>query len=38
MMVALDLLIMVFALCFFFYRASQDADAEDRRPALLTPR
>jgi putative membrane protein len=40
MMVALDLLIMVFALCFFFLRASQDADAEDRRQreALLTPR
>jgi cytochrome c oxidase assembly factor CtaG len=40
MMVALDLLIMVFALCFFFFRASQDADAEDRRrrEALLTPR
>jgi putative membrane protein len=40
MMVAVDLLIMVFALCFFFYRASQDADAEDRRQreALLTPR
>src|ERR671910_193178 len=31
MMVVVDLLIMVFALCFFFYRASQDADAEDRR-------
>ena len=40
MMVVVDLLIMVFALCFFFYRASQDADAEDRRQreALLTPR
>jgi cytochrome c oxidase assembly factor CtaG len=40
MMVAVDLLIMAFALCFFFYRASQDADAEDRRQreALLTPR
>jgi putative membrane protein len=40
MMVCVDLLIMVFALCFFFYRASQDADAEDRRQreALLTPR
>jgi cytochrome c oxidase assembly factor CtaG len=39
-MVALDLLIMVFALCFFFFRASQDADAEDRRrrDALLTSR
>jgi cytochrome c oxidase assembly factor CtaG len=40
MMVTVDLLIMVFALCFFFYRASQDADAEDRRQreALLTSR
>jgi putative membrane protein len=40
MMVTLDLLIMVFALCFFFLRASQDADAEDRRrrEALLTSR
>jgi cytochrome c oxidase assembly factor CtaG len=40
MMVAVDLLIMVFALCFFFLRASQDADAEDRRQTeiLLTPR
>ena len=39
MMVSLDLLIMVFALCFFFYRASQDADREERREreALLTP-
>jgi cytochrome c oxidase assembly factor CtaG len=38
MMVSLDLLIMVFALCFFFYRASQDADREERREreALLT--
>jgi putative copper resistance protein D len=40
MMVVTDLLIMVFALCFFFLRASQDADADDRRQreALLTPR
>jgi cytochrome c oxidase assembly factor CtaG len=39
MMVSLDLLIMVFALCFFFYRAAQDADREERREreALLTP-
>jgi cytochrome c oxidase assembly factor CtaG len=38
MMVALDLLIMVFALCFFFFRAAQDADREERREreALLT--
>jgi putative membrane protein len=40
MMVTVDLLIMVFALCYFFFRASQDADAEDRRQreALLTSR
>jgi putative membrane protein len=39
MMVSLDLLIMVFALCFFFYRAAQDAEREERREreALLTP-
>jgi hypothetical protein len=39
MMVSVDLLIMVFALCFFFYRASEDADREERREreALLTP-
>ncbi len=39
-MVGVDLLVMVFALCFFFLRASQDADAEDRRQreVLLTPR
>jgi cytochrome c oxidase assembly factor CtaG len=39
MMVSVDLLIMVFALCFFFYRAAQDADREERREreALLTP-
>jgi putative membrane protein len=38
LMVSLDLLIMVFALCFFFYRAAQDADREERREreALLT--
>jgi putative membrane protein len=38
MMVSLDLMIMVFALCFFFYRAAQDADREERREreALLT--
>jgi cytochrome c oxidase assembly factor CtaG len=39
MMVSVDLAIMVFALCFFFYRAAQDADREERREreALLTP-
>ena len=38
MMVVLDLLIMAFALCFFFFRAAQDADREERREreALLT--
>jgi putative membrane protein len=38
MMVSLDLLIMVFALCFFFYKASQEADREEQREreALLT--
>jgi cytochrome c oxidase assembly factor CtaG len=38
MMVTVDILIMVFALCFFFYRASQDADREEEREreALLT--
>jgi cytochrome c oxidase assembly factor CtaG len=38
MMVSVDLFIMVFALCFFFYRAAQDADREERREreALLT--
>jgi cytochrome c oxidase assembly factor CtaG len=36
MMVSLDLLIMVFVLCFFFLRASQDADREPERAATLT--
>jgi cytochrome c oxidase assembly factor CtaG len=36
MMVTLDILIMVFALCFFFYRASQQADRDEQREALLT--
>jgi cytochrome c oxidase assembly factor CtaG len=38
MMVTVDILIMVFALCFFFFRAAQDADREERREreALLT--
>jgi cytochrome c oxidase assembly factor CtaG len=40
MMVVLDLLIMVFALCYFFLRASQEADRDERRERepLLTPR
>jgi cytochrome c oxidase assembly factor CtaG len=39
MMVVVDLLIMVFALCFFFLRAAQEADREEarEREALLTP-
>jgi putative membrane protein len=39
MMVSVDLFIMVFALCFFFWRAAQDAEREERRQreALLTP-
>ena len=37
MMVTLDILVMVFALCFFFLRASQDAEESDQRaPALTT--
>ena len=38
MMVSLDILIMVFALCFFFCRAAQDADRDEQREreALLT--
>ena len=38
MMVTVDILIMVFALCFFFFRAAQDADREEQREreALLT--
>jgi putative membrane protein len=38
MMVSLDLLIMVFALCFFFFKASQEADRDEQREreALLT--
>jgi putative membrane protein len=40
MMVTLDILIMVFALCFFFLRASQQADRDEQRErdALLTSR
>jgi putative membrane protein len=38
MMVIVDLLIMAFALCFFFLRAAQDAEREERRDAALTPR
>ena len=36
LMITVDILIMVFALCFFFLRAAQDADREERRQALLT--
>jgi putative membrane protein len=38
MMVTLDILMMVFALCFFFLRSAQDADREEQREALLTSR
>jgi hypothetical protein len=37
-MVTLDILVMVFALCFFFLRASQDAEEHDHAPALTTSR
>jgi putative copper resistance protein D len=38
LMVTLDILIMVFALCYFFYKASQQADRDEarEREALLT--
>jgi cytochrome c oxidase assembly factor CtaG len=38
MMVSVDILLMVFALCFFFFRAAQDADRDEQREreALLT--
>jgi putative membrane protein len=38
MMVSVDLAIMVFALCFFFYKASEQADRDEQREreALLT--
>ena len=38
LMVTLDILIMVFALCFFFFKASQEADRDEarEREALLT--
>ena len=38
MMVVVDLLIMVFALCFFFLRAAQDHDRAEARAAALTRR
>ena len=41
LMVTLDILIMAFALCFFFLRAAQDAELEDeraQRPPALTSR
>jgi putative copper resistance protein D len=38
MMVIVDLLIMAFALCFFFFRSAGDADREERREVALTPR
>jgi putative membrane protein len=38
LMVTVDILIMVFALCYFFFRASQEADRDEQREreALLT--
>ena len=36
MMVTLDILIMAFALCFFFLRSAQDAEAEESRARALT--
>jgi len=38
LMVTVDLCIMVFALCYFFYKASQEADRDEarEREALLT--
>jgi cytochrome c oxidase assembly factor CtaG len=38
MMVIVDLLIMAFALCFFFFRSASDADREEQREMALTPR
>jgi putative membrane protein len=38
MMVIVDVLIMAFALCFFFFRSASDADREERREVALTPR
>ena len=39
-MVTLDIFIMVFALCYFFCKASQEADRDEarEREALLTSR
>jgi cytochrome c oxidase assembly factor CtaG len=38
MMVIVDVLIMAFALCFFFFRSASDSDREERREVALTPR
>ena len=38
MMVTLDILLMAFALCFFFLRAAQDADEREREPVLTSSR
>ena len=38
MMVVTDVLIMAFALCFFFFRSASDADREEQREMALTPR
>jgi nitrogen fixation-related uncharacterized protein len=37
MMVALDILIMVFALAFFFWHAAQQHDRDEARAAALGP-
>lgn len=37
LMVIVDLLIMVFALCFFFLRAGQDADREEAHSTVSVP-
>ena len=36
MMVTLDIIVMAFALCFFFLRAAQDSE-EEPRAARITP-
>jgi putative membrane protein len=38
MMVIVDILIMAFALCFFFFRSASDAEREERREVALTSR
>jgi len=38
MMVVVDILIMAFALCFFFFRSAADSDRAERGEVALTPR